>query len=604
MNPKSIVTRFLFLGVILMVVSLIFQISMNSQIYEQSLAYSDLLKEVEAANIKKVVFYSDGIVKGELKSAPDGNINFKSNVGEGDTAFLSRKLESQDPSPEILKKPAEMSFWVGLAGWIPILLMVGIFLYFLRSMNAGGTKGGPMGFLNSKAKLSENKTPASFKDVAGADEGKEELKEIVDFLGDPRKYTALGGHIPKGVLLVGPPGVGKTLLARSVAGEAHVPFFSITGSDFVEMFVGVGAARVRDLFDQGKKKAPCIIFIDELDAVGRHRGAGMGGGHDEREQTLNALLVEMDGFEPNNGVVVMAATNRPDVLDPALLRPGRFDRQVVIGKPDIKGRYEILQIHSTKIPLAEDVDLESIAKGTPGSTGADLANLCNEAALSAGRNNKKIVAMEDFEFAKDKILMGGERSTIISPKEKEITAFHEAGHAIVASMLPEADPVHKVTIIPRGLSMGSTWQLPDGDRHNYSRTFLKSQLAILMAGRCAEEIAFGEWTTGASNDIERATDISREMVCSWGMSKKIGPLKCGAKGESPFLGKQMTEVASNYSEATAQQIDAEIKEFIAEAEKRATQILTERKLILEAMAKALMERETMTGDEVRKMLVP
>lgn len=601
MNPKNMVGRFLFPMLLLASIFFFFSTITNTAI--KTITYSDLLKEVDGANIQKIIFYSDGKVDGQLKNTKDNKTHFTSNIGEGDSAFLSRKLENQNPSPEIIKKVAVPSFWLSLLGWLPIILLVGFFFFMIKRMNPGNmNNGGPGGFMRPRIKQGVGSKPIFFKDVAGCDEAKEELKEIVDFLGDPKKYTQLGGRIPKGVLLVGSPGVGKTLLARAVAGEANVPFFSISGSDFVEMFVGVGAGRVRNLFETGKKNAPCIIFIDELDAVGRHRGTGMGGGSDEREQTLNSLLVEMDGFETNTGVVIVAATNRPDVLDPALLRPGRFDRQVVIGKPDIKGRCEILKIHTSKIPIDADVNLEILAKGTPGFTGADLSNLCNEAALVAGRHNKKIVAMNDFEFAKDKVLMGTQRSIIISPKEKSITAIHESGHAIVASIVPEADPVHKVTIIPRGLSMGSTWQLPESDRHNYSKTYLKSQLAILMAGRCAEELMFNEYSTGASNDIERATEISREMVCSWGMSEKLGPLKFGTKSDNPFLGKQLSGISSDYSQATAKQVDEEMKELISEAKRTATRILTDRKSVLQAMAQVLIEKETLNGEEVKKML--
>lgn len=602
MNPKNIVYRFMWPVLIILIIALF--ILPNQDTSVKTLIYSELAKEVDAATIKKIVFYSDGTVEGEFKSAKDGLIRFKSKVGEDDSAYLSRKLESQDPVPEIRKENAVPPPWLGLLSWVlPIILLVGFWYFIMGRIAGGGMGGGLSNFMKSKAKLNQDLKPVFFKDVAGADEAKAELKEIVDFLGYPHKFAKLGGRIPKGVLLVGSPGVGKTLLARAVAGEAHVPFFSISGSDFVEAFVGVGAARVRDLFEDGKKKSPCIIFIDELDAVGRHRGTGMGSGHDEREQTLNALLVEMDGFESNTGVIIMAATNRPDVLDPALLRPGRFDRQVVMAKPDIKGRQEILKIHGEKILKDDSVDFEIIAKGTPGFTGADLENLCNEAALHAGRNNKQIVTMDDFEFAKDKVVMGGERSIVISPKEKEVTAVHESGHAIVASLVPKADPVHKVTIIPRGMSMGSTSQLPEDDRHNYSKTYLKSQLAILLAGRCAEEIILGEVSTGASNDIKRATDISQKMVCSWGMSEKIGPLNFDTgESDNPFLGKRLGESAPGCSPDTAREIDEEMKLLIVEAKGKATQILREKIDVLRKMADTLMEKENMTGEEVRNML--
>ena len=600
MNPKNIVNMSFWLLFAVMV--MVFFSWMNFDPSIKTLVYSDLFWQVDHANIKKITFYSDGSVVGEFKVAQEGKTRFQSDIGDSDSAFLSRKLESQNPVPEIKKQVATQSFGQMFFYILPLIVIMGFFYFMMQRMGGGGLNGGIGSFMRPRIKEREISKPVFFKDVAGADEAKGELKEIVDFLGDPRKYTKLGGRIPRGVLMVGPPGVGKTLLARAVAGEAHVEFFSISGSDFVELFVGIGAGRVRSLFETGKKNAPCIIFIDELDAVGRHRGTGMGGGHDEREQTLNQLLVEMDGFETNNGVVVIAATNRPDVLDPALLRPGRFDRQVVMNRPDIKGRHEILKIHSSKLLLDPDVNLEIIAKGTPGFTGADLANLCNEAALAAGRQNKEKVAMSDFEFAKDKLLMGSERSIIISPKEKEITAVHESGHAIVASLVPEADPIHKVTIIPRGLSRGSTSQLPEIDQHNYSRTYLKSQLAILMGGRCAEELVLNEISTGAHSDIERATEISREMVCSFGMSEKLGPLKYGTKNDNPFLGKYLGGSASNYSPAIAQQIDEEMNNFVTQAKETATKILTDKMAVLEAMAKLLLEKETLDGEEVRKLL--
>ena len=597
MDPKRVAGAFMLPFLILMSVVFFFLINTDPNI--KTLTYSDLLKEIDWANIQKITFYSDGRVDGQFKSPRDGKTHFVSNIGEGDSAFLSRKLEGQNLVPEIIKQTSIPSLWATL---LPIILLLGFF-FFMVKMSSANMKNGVLGSLTkSEVKQQENLRPVTFRDVAGVDEAKEELKEIVDFLDDPKKYTRLGGRIPKGVLLVGPPRVGKTLLARAVAGEAKVPFYIIAGSNFVELFVGVGAGRVRSLFKTGKSNSPCIIFIDEIDAVGRHRGTGMGGNHDEREQTLNQLLVEMDGFEINAGVVIIAATNRPDVLDPALLRPGRFDRQVVINKPDIKGRYEILKIHSSKMPIDDNVNLEIVARGTPGFTGADLANLCNEAALNASRHNKQTVAMDDFEFAKDKVLMGGQRSIIISPKEKHVIAIHEAGHAIVASLVPEADPIHKVTIIPRGLSMGSTWQLPENDRHNYSKTYLKSQLAILMAGRCAEEVVFNEYSTGASNDIERATEISREMVCSWGMSEKLGPLKFGSKNDSPFLGKQLASLVSDFSQATAQQVDEEMKALISEAQKTATEILLAKRIVLGDIAQVLIEKETLNGEEVRKML--
>ncbi len=478
--------------------------------------------------------------------------------------------------------------------------MIGFWLFFMRQMQSGGNKA--LSFGKSKAKLSSSaQKKVTFKDVAGVDEAKDELQEIIDFLREPQKFQKLGGRIPKGVLLMGPPGTGKTLLARAVAGEANVPFFSISGSDFVEMFVGVGASRVRDLFEQGKKNAPCIVFIDEIDAVGRHRGAGLGGGHDEREQTLNQLLVEMDGFESNEGVILVAATNRPDVLDPALLRPGRFDRRIVVNRPDVKGREGILSVHTKKIPMADDVDVAVLARGTSGFSGADLANLVNEAALNAARYNQKVVRMHDFEYAKDKVLMGAERrSMIISEEEKKVTAIHEAGHALLTVKLPHADPIHKVTIIPRGMALGLTQQLPMDEKHNYAREYLEDQIAILLGGRIAEEITNGSMTTGAGNDLERATDLARRMVCEWGMSSAMGPLTFGKKEEQIFLGREISQ-HQDYSEDTALRIDQEVKRFITDNYNRALAILTENKAPLMAMADALLQRETLDAEQVIKL---
>jgi cell division protease FtsH len=471
----------------------------------------------------------------------------------------------------------------------------------MRQMQSGGNKA--LSFGKSKAKLSSSaQKKVTFKDVAGVDEAKDELQEIIEFLREPQKFQKLGGRIPKGVLLMGPPGTGKTLMARAVAGEANVPFFSISGSDFVEMFVGVGASRVRDLFEQGKKNAPCIVFIDEIDAVGRHRGAGLGGGHDEREQTLNQLLVEMDGFESNEGVILVAATNRPDVLDPALLRPGRFDRRIVVNRPDVKGREGILAVHTKKIPLSDDVDVAVLARGTSGFSGADLANLVNEAALSAARYNQKVVRMADFEFAKDKVLMGAERrSMIISENEKRITAIHESGHALLAAMLPHADPIHKVTIIPRGMALGLTTMLPIDEKHNYSRDYLRDQICILLGGRIAEEITLGSITTGAGNDLERATDLARKMVCEWGMSDSMGPLTFGKKEEQIFLGREIAQ-HQDYSEDTALKIDHEVKRFVTDAYSRAQTILMEHKPRLIEMAEALLSRETLDAEQVRRIV--
>src|SRR6266568_1405133 len=483
---------------------------------------------------------------------------------------------------------------------LPMLLLLGLWIFFMRQMQTGGNKA--LSFGKSRARLlSSQQKKVTFKDVAGVDEAKEELHEIIEFLREPQKFQKLGGRIPKGVLLVGPPGTGKTLLARAIAGEANVPFFSISGSDFVEMFVGVGASRVRDLFEQGKKNAPCIIFIDEIDAVGRHRGAGLGGGHDEREQTLNALLVEMDGFESNEGVILIAATNRPDVLDPALLRPGRFDRRVVVARPDVKGREEILRVHTRKVPIGDDVDLSIIARGTPGFSGADLANLVNEAALWAARQNRKFVMMTDFEMSKDKVLMGVERkSMILSDEEKRNTAYHEAGHALVAEMTPGADPVHKVTIIPRGMALGLTMQLPEDDKHTYTREYLEAMLAVLMGGRSAEEIFLGHITTGAGNDIERATDIARNMVCEWGMSE-LGPLAYGKKEEAIFLGREIAQ-HRDYSEDTAIQIDKEVKRIVNGGYDKAKHLLAKNRDILERIAQALLEREVIDANEVKLLM--
>jgi cell division protease FtsH len=490
--------------------------------------------------------------------------------------------------------------WGALLTWAPLLLIMGIWIFMLRQMQAGGNKA--LSFGKSRAKLLNNQQKrVTFKDVAGVDEAKEELQEIIEFLKEPQKFQKLGGRIPKGVLLVGPPGTGKTLMARAVAGEANVPFFSISGSDFVEMFVGVGASRVRDLFEQGKKNAPCIIFIDEIDAVGRHRGAGLGGGHDEREQTLNQLLVEMDGFESNDGVIIMASTNRPDVLDPALLRPGRFDRRVVVPRPDVRGREGILKVHTRKIPLGEDVDIMVIARGTPGFTGADLANLVNEAALNAARYNKKTVLMNDFELAKDKVLMGAERkSMVITNEEKRVTAYHESGHTLVGLKVPNADPVHKVTIIPRGMALGVTQQLPEGDRHNFSQEYLLGQIAILMGGRVAEEVFLGSITTGASNDIERATELARAMVCEYGMSD-LGPLTFGKKEEQIFLGREISQ-HRDFSEDTAIKIDQAVRRLVSEQYDRARSIITENRDTMIRLAESLLERETLDGVQIRRIV--
>jgi cell division protease FtsH len=504
---------------------------------------------------------------------------------------------------QVKAEPQEDAPWymTVLISWFPMLLLIGVWIFFMRQMQGGGGKA--MSFGRSRAKLvTQEETKVTFADVAGVDEAKEELQEIVDFLSNPKKFTRLGGRIPKGVLLVGGPGTGKTLLARAVAGEAGVPFFSISGSDFVEMFVGVGAARVRDLFIQGKKNAPCLIFIDEIDAVGRQRGAGLGGGHDEREQTLNAMLVEMDGFESNEGVILIAATNRPDVLDPALLRPGRFDRQVVVPNPDLRGRKRILEVHTRKTPLSGEVDLEVLARGTPGFSGADLENLVNEAALHAAKLSQDKVTMIDFEEAKDKVMMGKERrSMILSDEEKKTTAYHEAGHTLVAQFLPGTDPIHKVSIIPRGRALGVTMQLPVDDRHTYSKTFLQNNLAVLFGGRAAEEIVFNSITTGAGNDIERATAMARRMVCEWGMSEEFGPMALGKKDDEVFLGRDMAHI-KDYSDETAKLIDLEVKRILGDAYNRANTILQENLELLHSLSLALIDRETLTGEEVRMII--
>jgi cell division protease FtsH len=511
---------------------------------------------------------------------------------------LLDRLDKGKLSYEVVKEP-ETSFWQTMfATWLPMLVIVVLFLLFMRQLQVGGGKA--MSFGKSKAKLlSENQRKMTFADVAGIEEAKDEVEEIIAFLKDPKKFTRLGGRIPKGVLMMGPPGTGKTLLARAIAGEAGVPFFSISGSDFVEMFVGVGASRVRDLFEQGKKNAPCIIFIDEIDAVGRHRGAGLGGGHDEREQTLNQLLVEMDGFESNEGVILIAATNRPDVLDPALLRPGRFDRRIVVPRPDVRGRTGILAVHTKKTPLASGVDLDVIARGTPGFSGADLENLVNEAALLAARNDKSQLDMSDFEMAKDKVLMGPERrSMIISDSDKRVTAYHEAGHALVGKMMKGSDPVHKVTIIPRGRALGLTQQLPAEDRLNLSREAANDQIAVAMGGRVAEELIFHQLTTGASNDIQVATDLARKMVCDWGMSDKLGPLHFGKREGEVFLGRDFGDSSKEYSEETAVEIDSEVRKIVTGNYDRAKKVVVDNVDKLKALAEALLEYETIDGAEI------
>jgi len=561
------------------------------------ISYSDFIAQVEAGKITAVTIQGNDVYgKYEGKDGKE----FRTYKPNSDADLTQTLL---DKKVTIQAKPEEEKFsWFSIfISWFPLILLVGVWIFFMRQMQVGGGKA--MSFGKSRAKLlTEAQGKITFEDVAGIEEAKEELNEIISFLKDPKKFTKLGGRIPKGVLLMGPPGTGKTLLARAIAGEAGVPFFSISGSDFVEMFVGVGASRVRDLFLQGKKSAPCIIFIDEIDAVGRHRGAGLGGGHDEREQTLNQLLVEMDGFESNEGVILIAATNRPDVLDPALLRPGRFDRQVVVPRPDVKGREMILKVHAKKVPLSADVDLEVIARGTPGFSGADLANVVNEAALLAAREDKTLVESIDFDNAKDKVLMGVERrSMVISDEEKKSTAYHEAGHTLVARMIPGTDPVHKVSIIPRGRALGVTMQLPIEDKHSYSREALLARITVLMGGRAAEDLIFHTFTTGAGNDIEQATEMARKMVCEWGMSDKMGPLSFGKKDEQIFLGREMA-THKNYSEATAVEIDTEIRSIVDDSYTRALTLLRDNIQNLHNLSECLIEKENLTGAEVDEII--
>jgi cell division protease FtsH len=579
--------------VIGLIVILLFQLFQQNQSPRGEIVFSDFLKKVETGEVREVTLKGNN-VSGRLS---DGS-SFRTYTADYPDLVKSLK----DRGVKIDVKPAETNSWLAVVlQWVPMLLFIGVWIFFMRQMQGGGAKA--LSFGKARARLiSDKQNKVTFQDVAGVDEAKEELREIIEFLKDPPKFQKLGGKIPKGVLLVGPPGTGKTLLAKAIAGEANVPFFSISGSDFVEMFVGVGASRVRDLFEQGKKHAPCIIFMDEIDAVGRHRGAGLGGGHDEREQTLNQLLVEMDGFETNEGVILIAATNRPDVLDPALLRPGRFDRQVVVARPDVKGREEILKVHARRIPLAPKVDLKVLARGTPGFSGADLANLVNEAALLAARQDKKVVEMIDFENAKDKVLMGVERrSMIISETEKKTIAYHEAGHALVADLLPGADPLHKVTIIPRGRALGLTQQLPSDDKYNYSRDYLINRITILLGGRAAEEIVFQQQTTGAGDDLEKATDMARKMVCEWGMSDRMGPLTFGKGEEHIFLGREVAR-PKDFSEETAVLIDSEIKRIVMECASRARHMIETNLEKLHALARALLERESLDGEEIARIL--
>jgi len=576
------------------VMILLYYLSQQGAPTSKEMVFSDFLNKIEAGDVIDVVIKEKQIT-GTLK---DG-AQFNTYVVD----YPNLVTDLRTKNVKITVKPPDDTPWyiAFLFSWGPIILLVAVWIFFMRQTQMGGNKA--LSFGKSKAKLlTEDRKKVTFADVAGIEEAKEEVQEIIEFLKDPPKFQKLGGRIPKGVLIVGPPGTGKTLLAKAIAGEANVPFFSISGSDFVEMFVGVGASRVRDLFDQGKKNAPCIIFIDEIDAVGRLRGAGLGGGHDEREQTLNQLLVEMDGFETTEGVILIAATNRPDVLDPALLRPGRFDRQIVVGRPDVRGRIEILKVHTKKIPMSSDVELETIARGTPGFSGAELANLVNEAALYAARINKKSVEMTDFEAAKDKVLMGVERKSLfISEKEKKNTAFHEAGHTLVAKLLPGTDPIHKVTIIPRGRALGLTQQLPVDEKYTYSKEFLYTNIAVLLGGRAAEELMMNHMTTGAGNDIERATDLARKMVCEWGMSEKLGPLSFGKKQEEIFLGREISQ-HRDYSEQTAIMIDDEVKRLVMENYDRAKKLLKDNINTLKALAEALLEKEVLDGPEIEEII--
>jgi cell division protease FtsH len=593
---STVKTLFLWMA-IFGVVILLWNTFQGGKAVQKELTYTDFLANVEQGKVAEVTI-RDRQLTGKYKGESLAGQEFKTTLLSDDPQLVPelRKANVKIRAEEARENP----LLAVLLTWAPVLLIVGLWIFFMRQMQTGGNKA--LSFGKSKAKLlNASGKKVTFKDVAGVEEAKDELQEIVEFLKEPQKFQKLGGRIPKGVLLMGPPGTGKTLLARAIAGEANVPFFSISGSDFVEMFVGVGASRVRDLFEQGKKNAPCIIFIDEIDAVGRQRGAGLGGGHDEREQTLNQLLVEMDGFESNEGVILIAATNRPDVLDPALLRPGRFDRRVVVDRPDINGRLGILKVHTRNIPVDESVNLLAIARGTPGFAGADLSNLVNEAALIAARRNKKKVDMGDFEFAKDKVLMGAERkSMMLTDDEKSITAYHEAGHALIACFTPGADPLHKVTIIPRGRALGLTMQLPTEDKYTYKKQYVEAQIAILMGGRVAEEITQNDITTGAGNDIERATEMARRMVCEWGMSE-LGPLSFGSKDEPVFLGREFAQ-RSEYSQETAVRIDREVSRIVQNGYERAKSILVEYRAVLDRISHDLLERETLDGEEVYRTI--
>jgi len=596
---STLKTLFLWMAIFVVVI-LLWNTFQRSKTSHTDLTYSAFMNDVRGGKVSEVTIIGEQDLNGKFKGGAQH--------AEGEEFKVVLPKEHPDLIRELdqagvvisAEKPRDNPLIAVLFTWAPVLLIVALWIFFMRQMQTGGNKA--LSFGKSKAKLlNTTGKKVTFKDVAGVEEAKEELQEIVEFLKEPQKFQKLGGRIPKGVLLMGPPGTGKTLLARAIAGEANVPFFSISGSDFVEMFVGVGASRVRDLFEQGKKNAPCIIFIDEIDAVGRHRGAGLGGGHDEREQTLNQLLVEMDGFESNEGVILIAATNRPDVLDPALLRPGRFDRRVVVDRPDINGRIGILKVHTRNIPMDDNVNLNIIARGTPGFAGADLSNLVNEAALIAARRNKKKVDMGDFEYAKDKVLMGVERKTMmLTDEEKRVTAYHEAGHALVAAFTPGSDPLHKVTIIPRGRALGLTMQLPTEDKYTYRKQYVEAQIAILMGGRVAEELTQPDITTGAGNDIERATDMARRMVCEWGMSE-MGPLSFGGKDEPVFIGREFSQRA-DYSEDTALHIDREVSRIVRQAYEQATNVLTGNRAVLDRVAEDLLERESLDGEEVYRVI--
>lgn len=597
MNSQLFKNLVLWLVIFVAIIAL-YQLVHTPRVGYKEIPYSEFLANLDSGEIKDLEFKGEEINGQYVESTEDAVKSFKT-VGPANDQLI-KTLEEKGITFKF-DSDKEGSLTSILLNWAPLLLLVVIMVFFMRQLQAGGSKA--MSFGKNKARmLSENQNKTTFKDVAGIDEAKEEVQEIVDFLKNPKKFTKLGGRIPKGILLVGSPGTGKTLLARAIAGEAGVPFFIISGSDFVEMFVGVGASRVRDLFVQAKRHCPCIIFVDELDAVGRHRGAGLGGGHDEREQTLNQLLVEMDGFESNEGIILMAATNRPDVLDPALLRPGRFDRQVVVPRPDVRGREEILKVHSRNTPLEDDVKLSVIARSTPGFSGADLENLVNESALHAARFGKTKITMEDFEFAKDKVIMGAERkSLIISDSEKKITAYHEAGHALVARLTPGTDPIHKVTIIPRGMALGVTQQLPVEDRYTLSRTNLNATIMVLLGGRAAEELVFGERTSGAGNDLERVTDIARRMVCEWGMSEKVGPITFGKGDEQIFLGKEIAK-QKDYSEETAIDIDNEKKSIVTINYEKARTLLEDNIDLLHKVAEVLLDKEVIDGKELDELI--